>query len=382
MKKQQDELKRLISFSDELAWSGQVDSFCIQSLSTVENITNADAAAVYLVDPQQECLRLLAQEKDMCLLKGFESLPTSMYLRFDWLTKNLRTITIDYRNPSVEDFLPDIFLDYYKCGVVIPLAVGKLLQGTLCLAFKGQISWADRHLDFFDNIGRIFGRAIYHAQSHQRAQEFAALHERTLISRELHDGFSQDVSALGMQVDSALLSQADRNYELLNSDLAQIRDSVKVITKAIREELLDLSSSPVEKGSLTAQIRRMLERFEDYWHVSFEFDDRVDGEVILSDFSRVQLLRVTREALNNVRMHSNATRVLVEMSVDYNILLLHVHDNGIGFDPLSITTTHFGLRIMKERTNQINGTFEVASVPQAGTDVLIRIPILGLEARS
>jgi signal transduction histidine kinase len=375
----QDILQRLIAFCDELAWSGQVDTFVVQSLPAIESVSKADMAVVYLIGSQQEFLSLLAQEKDMSLLKGFETLPVATYRRLDWLIGHLKTITIDYESPSVDDFLPEIFLNYYSCGVVIPLTVNGLLQGTLCLAFREQVIWSDFQLEFFDAIGRIFGGAIYHAHFHQRTLELAALHERTLISRELHDGFSQDVSALGMWVDSAMISRADENYELLDFDLGRIRDGVKVIKKAIREELLDLRSSAVENGSFRTQLRRSLEVFEDHWQVSFELDDRVGGEVILSDFSRAQLLRVTQEALSNVRMHSRASHVCVELSVDFNILSLRIHDNGISFDPLKITTTHLGLRIMKERIDQINGVFEIVSKPQEGTDVLIRIPILGLE---
>ena len=58
-----------------------------------------------------------------------------------------------------------------------------------------------------------------------------------------------------------------------------------------------------------------------------------------------------------------------------------IRDNGIGFDKekkmkqMSDQLEGFGLSIMKERTNLLEGKFEIQSAPKKGTTVRITVPV-------
>jgi two-component system nitrate/nitrite response regulator NarL len=60
-------------------------------------------------------------------------------------------------------------------------------------------------------------------------------------------------------------------------------------------------------------------------------------------------------------------------------LQLLLKDNGRGFDPqngLPVEQGHFGLQIMRERAESVNGRFEVISASGKGTQIQVKVPAL------
>ena len=48
------------------------------------------------------------------------------------------------------------------------------------------------------------------------------------------------------------------------------------------------------------------------------------------------IFRIIQEALNNIRKHAQATRILLRIELQPGSLQLEIHDNGRGFDPQHI----------------------------------------------
>jgi two-component system sensor histidine kinase UhpB len=85
-------------------------------------------------------------------------------------------------------------------------------------------------------------------------------------------------------------------------------------------------------------------------------------------------MRVVGEALNNVRKHAAARRVLVRMEQRANSIALSVRDDGVGFDP-GQTSDGFGRQSMHERAQSIGARLSIASTPGRGTTVRLRVPL-------
>lgn len=90
----------------------------------------------------------------------------------------------------------------------------------------------------------------------------------------------------------------------------------------------------------------------------------------------VVLLRVTQEALANVRRHAAASRVDLELAYDRDGVTLRVADDGHGFDPAS-PAAGFGLGYMRARVSQVRGVMLVHSRPGAGTTIRVDLPAAG-----
>lgn len=90
------------------------------------------------------------------------------------------------------------------------------------------------------------------------------------------------------------------------------------------------------------------------------------------------------EALTNIRKHSNANQVQIQLSIKSQTLPkgnselhLEIEDNGQGFNPAE-NFTGFGLRGMKERAESVGGSLELISHPEFGCRILAIFPLIGI----
>jgi two-component system nitrate/nitrite sensor histidine kinase NarX len=128
-------------------------------------------------------------------------------------------------------------------------------------------------------------------------------------------------------------------------------------------------------------LKTTLKKFEHQTGLATHLDIEGDGMPLPADV-QVQVLHVVQEALSNVRKHAHAREVWVEVQQTPQ-WRVEVRDDGCGFDPEGAGPgeTHVGLRIMRERAQNIGATVEVASVLGSGTCVVLRLPErLGLAA--
>src|SRR5262249_36510169 len=92
------------------------------------------------------------------------------------------------------------------------------------------------------------------------------------------------------------------------------------------------------------------------------------------------ILRAVQEGLNNIRKHASAKSATVTLSYMEDVIVLDVQDDGKGFIPTETSRASsggFGLAGMRERTESLQGSFSVESVPGEGTTISISLPVLG-----
>jgi len=89
-----------------------------------------------------------------------------------------------------------------------------------------------------------------------------------------------------------------------------------------------------------------------------------------------ELLRVGQEAIHNVKKHSGARHLSVQLEYGAAEIALMVRDDGRGFETGNGANSppgHFGLTGMRERADAIGGTLEVTSEPGSGTTVRLQV---------
>jgi two-component system NarL family sensor kinase len=211
------------------------------------------------------------------------------------------------------------------------------------------------------------------AQRVVRSQE----EERARLSRDLHDGISQWLVSIKLQVESGIAKLAahagkpeaarvsfDRAANQLNDVLGEVRR----ISHDLRPALLD------DLG-LAAALDHLTREFSENSGLTtnFEVDGTVDG---LSDVANTVLFRIAQETLTNIKRHAKASQVDIRLSGDKTSVQLLVSDNGIGFDVAGISQhpkRGIGLRNMHERVNAIGGKLELLSSAE-GTQVTATLP--------
>ena len=82
-------------------------------------------------------------------------------------------------------------------------------------------------------------------------------------------------------------------------------------------------------------------------------------------------------ALANVVEHARATEATLSLTYQPDSVSLDVCDNGLGFDPRTVTRTNFrgrGLNGIRSRAEYFGGNVAVESVPGEGTALAISLP--------
>jgi two-component system NarL family sensor kinase len=212
------------------------------------------------------------------------------------------------------------------------------------------------------------------AQRVVRSQE----DERARLSRDLHDGISQLLVSIKLQVESGIAKlmnasstnfsdPARASFERAATQLNDVLGEVRRISHDLRPALLD------DLG-LTAALAHLTHEFSEITSIQEEFKSTGMTDN-LSDVNNTVLFRIAQEALTNVKRHAAATAVKVNLSGNAKAVTLTVADNGKGFDIASVAQNPkrgIGLRNMHERLEAVGGTLELLS-SAAGTRVIATI---------
>ena len=105
--------------------------------------------------------------------------------------------------------------------------------------------------------------------------------------------------------------------------------------------------------------------------------DISDAAKKVSEAVATATYRITIEAIRNACRHGKATEVLVSASVNDNTLTVVIEDNGVGFDPQSVSPDRYGIRSMKGRAELVGGQLTLTAKPNCPTTVTFRCRLSG-----
>ncbi len=209
----------------------------------------------------------------------------------------------------------------------------------------------------------------------QRMQGEFVAEERLRLSRELHDGTVQVLTALNWQAQlierdlirrGISLPTVDRMLQLTRESQSEARQS------------LQLLRDYTESGRLMEHLKTYMRQLGQDGGIECELN-LLPEEPSLDPHVELQLLRICQEAINNIRKHANAGCVTLTAFKNNNRLTITIEDDGKGFDPAhddreSKFQGH-GLSVMKERAESAGGCFDLESEPGRGTVLRIDVPL-------
>jgi signal transduction histidine kinase len=195
--------------------------------------------------------------------------------------------------------------------------------------------------------------------------------ERLAVASGLHDVLPPlfKVHLLGQ-----VLRQEMSTGQLLamEDDLPELLRATDDASNTVRSVIRDLRHSPLGIGGLAHTLQLLVRDFEGGSTVSFETEiEEVRGKPV------VELLayQIAREALRNAMRYSGASRIKLALRQDGDEIQLEVDDNGSGFSPhLVDASRHFGLALMRERSELAGGALQVDSAVGMGTRISVRLP--------
>jgi signal transduction histidine kinase len=251
------------------------------------------------------------------------------------------------------------------------------------LVARGRGAESEHLAEYLDEaanaLAPLLERTSLFERRAQREHDLVAAGERRLLRLgfDLHDGPLQELVALAeeLHVASTQISEVVPDdvrqrvrgrFNDVHARLGALDESLRQVAHSIR------STTPVARpvaDALEAELAA-LERT-----TGIEARLEVEGDLsTLSDSQKIVLFRVVQEALSNVRKHSAATNVTVELRSKRSFVDLTVTDDGRGFDPLRLHTDRLGLAGISERVRLLGGAVEIETNVGAGTTVRATLP--------
>ena len=198
------------------------------------------------------------------------------------------------------------------------------------------------------------------------------LEERQRLAREIHDTLAQGFAGIlvhferAEQVDGLATSAARPHLELARSVAREGLEEARRMLAALRPEVL-------EKRALGDALGRVCDEWSQRTGIGANLSITGSQAPLHPDIE-LTVLRAAQESLTNVSRHSGARTVAMTLSYMEDVVVLDVQDDGRGFLPAAVAGSGYGLTGMRERTEALQGTFSVESVPGEGTTISLSLP--------
>lgn len=197
--------------------------------------------------------------------------------------------------------------------------------------------------------------------------------ERARIARDLHDSLGQNLGYLHLKLDELAGSDSLRTLEAEQQELARMREVASEAYELVRNMLA--AARPSNSTDLATALLHQANAVSA--RARFEVHLATEGQpVSLSPIVQQQVLYILQEALSNVEKHANARRVDINLKWTKDILTITLSDDGCGFETGAPRPHgHFGLTIMQERAEELNGLLSITSNPDDGTELILWLPL-------
>ena len=204
------------------------------------------------------------------------------------------------------------------------------------------------------------------------------------MAREIHDDFAQMLT--GMAVDVSWLKKRFNKLTLGNghaednqhSDIVNKLDDFTILIndafETVKNICAKLRPRVLDELGIEAAIKWQIVNLKSQTNIDINFYSSINGHVPDSKV-KTALFRIFQESITNIIRHAEATEVKVTLQTCGNDLVLIIKDNGKGMkEEIIASTDSLGLLGMTERTNALNGEFNIISDINQGTSVTVRIP--------
>jgi signal transduction histidine kinase len=265
-----------------------------------------------------------------------------------------------------------------QCFLMVGLATRREAVPQALFVFSlGSLVFATIIAAFCAQIGEGARRGIA-----RRERELAALsnrlmsiqeEERRRLSRELHDGVGQSLTAVVSHLwliqrrlpaaDEGLRTEVSEARGLAAKTLAEIRE----LSQLLRPSLLD-------DWGLVPSLESQVKSFRIHHEIDVDFQsddlpDRLPADV------ETAVYRIVQEALTNVARHARAKSVRIRLQHEHEALRLEVADDGVGFGVNGDAPPGRGLGLVsiRERVRALGGRITVTS--DHGTRLSVVLPL-------
>jgi len=256
--------------------------------------------------------------------------------------------------------------------IFIPLRHHGKTLGIFNLFFDQEPSLASDERALLESIAENIAIALDKSILDEQTKRMELSQERLFLSQEIHDSLAQtiyslklQVSVLGDSLKQAKQLDAYHQVEALQTNISQANQELR--------ELMCNFRVPLDPKGIEVSLENLANRFKSEVGVATYL--QVEGKFKVDPEVEMQIMRITQEALSNIRKHAKARNVRILLTANPYPKLL-IEDDGVGFvkeqNTSEIMGNNIGMNIMKERAQRVGAEIEVESEVDEGTRIVVK----------
>lgn len=179
----------------------------------------------------------------------------------------------------------------------------------------------------------------------------AETQERNRLAREIHDTLGHSLTGIITGLD-ACVTLMDVAPDAVKTQLKDIADVARKGMTDVRRSVKALRPDALEKMELEKALIQMMEETKKTSHIEIEYCCSAELSHYNKDEEEI-IYRIVQESITNAIRHGKATKIMIAISMEYNIMYIWVKDNGIGCAHIE---KGFGLHHMEERLAMLHGS--------------------------
>ncbi|MCQ2010837.1 MAG: sensor histidine kinase [Sporolactobacillus sp.] len=196
--------------------------------------------------------------------------------------------------------------------------------------------------------------------------------ERNRLARELHDSVSQQLFAASMLM-STINELRPVSDDMESRQLKLVEQTIHQSQLEMRALFLHLRPVQLHGKAFKQGVEELLLELKQ--KVLLNINATIEP-IKLERGIEDQLFRILQETVSNTLRHAKAQNLDVLFIRREGFVILRVTDDGVGFKAQATKPGSYGLQNMKERAAQIGGQIKLVSVPDKGTSLEIKVPII------
>ncbi|MBD5395270.1 MAG: sensor histidine kinase [Lachnospiraceae bacterium] len=256
------------------------------------------------------------------------------------------------------------YLTFYRSDVRSIMLVVKNILDTLnmllfivytILLMRIQMSEKERILQLNEKLNSAneeLQRANRQMEEYSRESiRNAETQERNRLAREIHDTLGHTLTGIITGLD-ACVTLIDMAPEAVKEQLKVIADVARNGMTDVRRSVRALRPDALEKMELGQALEKMMEETKRASNIEIEYCCTAPLTHFNKDEEEI-IYRIVQESITNAIRHGKASKILIAISMEYNLVNIWIKDNGIGCTKIE---KGFGLHHMEERLSMLHGS--------------------------
>jgi signal transduction histidine kinase/CheY-like chemotaxis protein len=376
------QVEALVQSLDVLTTAPPAEEFIGEMLTTIGRLLDAQSVVLWSFEHATDELVLRAGARGVDLTAIRRDHP---FVRngLSWKqSQRVREMLAMGLPAACEDIEQDLLLsadlrEYFRGSgtkkfLMIPTLINGGVKGFIGIRHSDRCPYRPEEVELAQALAHQAMFAIQLNELAEKGRQAAVLEERNRVARDIHDTIAQGLMGVIVQLQAAGDATSKGYKKQARDHLQNANTLARGSLDEARRSVFALRPQALEKATFWEALQRLVKNTTAGTDLRTEF--RIRGKARdVSPKTEENLLHIGQEALTNALKYAHATRFDVRLSFKANEIRLELEDNGSGFN-VHERQDGFGLKGMRERTEQMGGRLRVTSRHNKGTKIAVILP--------